>query len=153
MPRLPLLVLPAVVLVIGLTGLAALRDGGGTPGHAHYAPLVHAATAVRATPAPTPAPTPTPTPAPPPTPTPAPVVTAHTMLVAGLTRQWQQITPGQGTTSATPIIVFLHGQAVTAQQEVDRDALTPLVAQGRVELVYPQGLGNSWNAIGCCGYA
>jgi polyhydroxybutyrate depolymerase len=47
----------------------------------------------------------------------------------------------------------LHGQAATAAQEVERNALTPLVAAGRAELVYPQGIGNSWNAGGCCGPA
>ena len=150
MARLPLLTLPAVALVTGLTGLAALR---GTTAQqqerAHYAPLVRAASKVRAAPAPTP----TPTPAPAPTPTPAPQITAHTMLVGGLTRQWEQLTPGGGTTSTTPIIVVLHGQAVTAAYEVDRDAMTPLVAQGSAELVYPQGLGTSWNALGCCAYA
>jgi len=147
MSRLPLLTLPAVALVIGLTGLAALRGSPETPVHGRYSPLVRAATPVHTARAAAP------TPAPAPTPTPAPAVSAHTMLVGGLTRQWEQLAPGGGTTSATPIIVVLHGQAVTAQQEVDRDAMTPLVAQGVAELVYPQGLGTSWNAIGCCAYA
>ena len=147
MARVPLLALPAVALVVGLTGLVALRGSAQTSVRHGYAPLPGTATTVRATPEPTP------TPAPPPTPIPGPVVSAHTMLVGGLTRQWEQLTPGGGTTSSTPIIVVLHGQAVTAAQEVDRDAMTPLIAQGRAELVYPQGLGTSWNAIGCCAYA
>jgi polyhydroxybutyrate depolymerase len=147
MARPPLLALPAIALAVGLTGLLALRGGATTRAHGGYTPLAPAARAVRATT------TPTPTPAPAPTPTPAPVVTAHTMLVGGLTRQWEQLTPGGGTTSSTPIIVVLHGQAVTAAQEVDRDAMTPLVAQGLAELVYPQGIQTSWNAIGCCAWA
>jgi polyhydroxybutyrate depolymerase len=148
--RPPLLTLPAIALATGLTGLVALRASAAPQARSHYAPLVRAATAAsraRATPLPTP------TPAPPPTPAPTPVVTTHTLLVGGLARQWEQLTPGGGTTSATPIIVMLHGQAVTADQEAGRDAMTPLVAQGRAELVYPQGLGNSWNALGCCAYA
>jgi polyhydroxybutyrate depolymerase len=152
MARPPLLALPAIALVTGLTGLAAVRGASKPPVHAHYAPLVRtAATATKAKVETTP--TPTPTPAPAPTPTPAPVITAHTLLVGGLTRQWEQLTPGGGTTSTTPILVVLHGQAVTADQEVGRDTLLPLVAQGRAELVYPQGLGLSWNALGCCAYA
>lgn len=83
----------------------------------------------------------------------APVITLHTLLTGGLARGWEQLTPGGGAGPSTPILVVLHGQAVTAAQEVERDALTPLVAAGRTELVYPQGIGNSWNAGGCCGPA
>jgi polyhydroxybutyrate depolymerase len=147
--RIPLLTVPAIALVTGLTGLVAVRASSAPPPRAHYAPLVRDPSAVPKVAVTRPA---TP-PVAPPTPTPAPVVTAHTLLAGGVTRQWKQLTPGGGTTSTTPIIVVLHGQAVTADQEVGRDAMTPLVARGRAELVYPQGLGNSWNAIGCCAYA
>lgn len=110
------------------------------------------------TPAPTAVPTPKPTPKPTPRPTPvpaprAPVTTVQSIAVDGGVRQWVQVTPGGGMGSSTPILVVLHGSSETAQAEIQRDGLTPLVAQGKAELVYPQGIGNTWNAGGCCGVA
>jgi polyhydroxybutyrate depolymerase len=141
----PLAALAAVLLL-------AMRTGGAPPRPSHYVPLTGAvapaAPAAPATPATPAVPTATPraTPA-------APVVSVHTLPVGGLTRQWEQLAPAGGAGPATPILVVLHGQAETAAQEVQRDALTPLVVTGRAELVYPQGIGNSWNADGCCGPA
>jgi polyhydroxybutyrate depolymerase len=102
------------------------------------------------TPVPTAVPRPAPTPVPPP---PPPVTTVGSIAVDGAVRQWVQVTPGGGVGASTPILVVLHGSAETARAEIQRDGLTPLVAQGRAELVYPQGIGNSWNAGGCCGEA
>jgi polyhydroxybutyrate depolymerase len=136
---------PGVALAVAVAGLMVVRAGREQPTRAHYAPLVRAvAKAPAATPAPAPAPAPTAA---------APVVSVNTLLVDGRARQWQRLTPGGGVTATTPILVVLHGQAVTAAQEVGRDGLTPLVAAGRAELAYPQGIGNSWNAGGCCGAA
>jgi polyhydroxybutyrate depolymerase len=106
--------------------------------------------------APTPAPTAVPRPVPTPQPLPAstpPVTTVGSISVGGGVRQWVQVSPAHGTGASTPILVVLHGSSETASAEIQRDGLTPLVAQGRAELVYPQGIGNSWNAGGCCGAA
>ena len=88
------------------------------------------------------------------TPTPVPPVTAvYTLSVDGRTRRWLQLTPEGPAGVSTPILVVLHGQAVTPDQEVERDGFVALVAQGKAELAYPEGIGESWNAGGCCGPA
>lgn len=153
-----LLTVPAVVLATGLLGLAAVRANQADPAVAHYAPLVRSSVvaADRASRVTTPKTKTLPEPSPAPAPTPQsaqPVVSIHSALIGGIARQWEEITPGVGTSASTPIIVVLHGQAANAALEVDRDAMVPLVADGRAELVYPQGIGNSWNAGGCCGPA
>jgi polyhydroxybutyrate depolymerase len=79
------------------------------------------------------------------------VTTVHAIVVAGQKRSWVQVDPG-GTPSGT-ILVVLHGRWVTPQVELQRDAILPLVAQTGVTLVYPAGIGTSWNAGYCCGVA
>ena len=51
------------------------------------------------------------------------------------------------------MIVSLAGFGATIASEITRDQFTPYAAAGMAEIVYPVGLGESWNAIGCCGYA
>jgi len=132
---------------VAATALHLARPHRGTSGQQR-------AQTVRST-APRPAPTPStvPTPTATPTPPPPPVTATHTLGAGGVTRQWVQVTPGGGVTATTPILVFLHGRSVTPQEEIQRDGLLPLVAQGRAELVYPTGIGKSWNAGGCCSTA
>jgi polyhydroxybutyrate depolymerase len=77
----------------------------------------------------------------------------HEIKVGGLTRSWEQLSPGGAGSEATPIIVVLSGRNATTSEEVARDGLAPLVSAGRAELVYPVGIGKSWNAGGCCGAA
>jgi polyhydroxybutyrate depolymerase len=86
------------------------------------------------------------------TPATAPATTSHSVVVLGQARTWVQIDPG-GTTPAGTILVVLHGRWVTPQIEIARDGLLPLVAQTGVTLVYPAGIGASWNAGDCCGVA
>ncbi|HEY2702268.1 MAG TPA: hypothetical protein VGL20_01120 [Candidatus Dormibacteraeota bacterium] len=139
-----LLALPLAALAAA--GLLATRPAG-PPRPSHGVPVTRAVAR-----APQPTATPRPTPAPPAVPA-APAVSVHTLLVGGVARQWEQLTPGGGAGPATPILVVLHGQKATLTLEVARDGLTPLVTAGRAELVYPQGIGSSWNAGGCCGPA
>jgi polyhydroxybutyrate depolymerase len=81
------------------------------------------------------------------------VRTTHTIKAGGRTRSWVQVTaPGTASGSA-PIIVVLSGIHATPSQEIARDGLVPLAASGSAELVYPAGVGKSWNAGGCCGVA
>ncbi|WP_166459761.1 alpha/beta hydrolase family esterase [Amycolatopsis pithecellobii] len=53
-----------------------------------------------------------------------------------------------------PLLIVLHGRGVTAQLESVRTGFLPYAQRGQVNLVYPLGIGESWNAgHGCCGVA
>jgi polyhydroxybutyrate depolymerase len=78
---------------------------------------------------------------------------SHEIKVGGLARSWEQLSPGGAGSDASPIIVVLSGRNATTSQEISRDGLVPLVSAGSAELVYPAGIGKSWNAGGCCGKA
>lgn len=54
---------------------------------------------------------------------------------------------------SAPIIVVLSGITAPVDFEIDRDRFIPYVRSDSAELVYPVGIGMSWNAIGCCGKA
>ena len=150
----------AGVLVLAVAVIAAVMSLTSKRGAAHVTsaaarsttPHPSAATA-NVTPAPSPSAnsTATPTPA-------APVTTTVTqtmqsILVGAETRQYLVIAPSHQSSTFLPIIVVLHGIEATLQEEIQRDNFTPLVQHGAAELVYPQGLGESWNAGGCCGLA
>lgn len=71
----------------------------------------------------------------------------------GLNRSWEVIAPVAALPKKAPIIVVLAGIAAPIDNEVQRDRFIPYVNAGMAELVYPVGIGESWNAIGCCGRA
>jgi polyhydroxybutyrate depolymerase len=75
------------------------------------------------------------------------------MKVGKLTRTYEVIAPVKPLTKTAPVIVSLAGFGATIASEITRDQFTPYAAAGMAEIVYPVGLGLSWNAIGCCGYA
>jgi polyhydroxybutyrate depolymerase len=77
----------------------------------------------------------------------------HTLRFDHLTRQYLEMTPDRPVSPSIPILVVLHGRRVTPEQEARRDGFLALASQGRAELVYPAGIGRSWNAGGCCGLA
>ncbi|GHF39223.1 hypothetical protein GCM10017566_10640 [Amycolatopsis bartoniae] len=53
-----------------------------------------------------------------------------------------------------PLLIVLHGRGITAQQESTRTGFLPYAERGLVNLVYPLGISESWNAgHGCCGVA
>src|SRR5487761_1243238 len=81
------------------------------------------------------------------------VRTTHTIKAGGRTRSWIQLTAPGSASGSAPIIVVLSGINATASQELARDGLVPLAASGSAELIYPAGVGKSWNAGGCCGVA
>ncbi|MGH2929738.1 MAG: hypothetical protein ACRDL8_16175, partial [Solirubrobacteraceae bacterium] len=80
--------------------------------------------------------------------------TVSTMQVGGMTRSYTVLTPAKTTLPASaPIIVMLSGLNAEQPQEITRDQLTPYVAAGDAEVVYPLAYRESWNAIGCCSWA
>lgn len=173
-PLTALLLVPAVPLLIAAGFGAGWLVSGGAPS---LSPSVASAPqptlpATAATPAPTPTPAPvrpapvhkaTPPPLLPPPPAPVhaaplppppgPTTSVGTITAGGRVRQYLVYAPAGAAASSTPILVVLHGVAATAQLEAQRDDLLPLWNSGQAELVYPMGVGNSWNAGGCCGVA
>jgi polyhydroxybutyrate depolymerase len=77
----------------------------------------------------------------------------YPLTVTGLKRQYTVIKPAGALPKPAPVIVMLAGFGSTVPQEISRDQLAPYAAAGQAEVVYPWGLGNSWNAGICCGYA
>lgn len=145
----PALAVTVAVLLVTTRHGAAHVTGAATPSATTH----HSTAAAKSAPSPAALPTATP----PPTPTPAAPVTVsqtmQTIVVGAETRQYLVIAPSRSTSTSLPIIVVLHGIEATLQEEIQRDDFTPLVQQGAAELVYPQGIGESWNAGGCCGSA
>ena len=134
----------AVMAVTSKRGAAHVTSAAARSTTAH-----HSAAVAKATPSSSATPSATASPA-------APVAVSQTMqslLVGTETRQYLVIAPSHQSTPFLPIIVVLHGIEATLQEEIQRDNFTPLVQQGAAELVYPQGVGESWNAGGCCGPA
>lgn len=53
-----------------------------------------------------------------------------------------------------PLLIVMHGRGITAQQEATRTGFLPYAERGLVNIVYPLGISQSWNAgHGCCGVA
>ncbi|WP_166463061.1 alpha/beta hydrolase family esterase [Amycolatopsis acidicola] len=53
-----------------------------------------------------------------------------------------------------PLLVVLHGRGITARQESARTGFLAYAQRGLANVVYPMGIGQSWNAEhGCCGLA
>lgn len=77
----------------------------------------------------------------------------HAITVDGRERQWSLVSPNGPLSGAAPILVVLHGINAPVDGEEQRDGLLPLAAHGQAQLVYPVGIGESWNAGGCCGEA
>jgi len=79
----------------------------------------------------------------------ATTTSTHSIKVGSLTRQYEVIESTSLPKSA-PILVVLSGAAATTGDEITRDRLMPYATAGKVELVYPMAIEESWNAIGCC---
>lgn len=77
----------------------------------------------------------------------------RSLTIGGIQRSYLVVAPADQHT-ALPLLMILHGRAVTVQQEEIRSDFLPLAQQGKAVLVYPVGYGQSWNADGgCCGEA
>lgn len=81
------------------------------------------------------------------------VTTTYSMKVGGVTRAYDTIVPVAPLPKSAPVIVVLGGIAAPVDNEIDRDRLVPYANDDMAELVYPVGIHESWNAIGCCGWA
>ena len=91
-------------------------------------------------------------PLPTPSPTPAGGTTTATVTldIVGLSRTFDVIRPVQPIAPRLPALVVLHGVNASADYEEQRDGLLPVAAAGQAVLVYPAGIGESWNAGVCC---
>lgn len=82
----------------------------------------------------------------------APGDTTKTLTVDGIERTFLvHVPPGYDGTTRMPVVFDFHGLGTqnTLQKQISRwDDVGD--AQGFIT-VYPQGVGNSWNAGGCCG--
>lgn len=85
---------------------------------------------------------------------------SYSVTVGGVRRGYEVIAPVKPLPKSAPVIVMLAGigapttpGATVAAGEISRDDLVPYVLSDQAELVYPEPLYASWNAIGCCGEA
>lgn len=78
--------------------------------------------------------------------------TNHTMAVGGTQRTYLAV--GSSGKPGLPLLIVLHGRGVSARQESERTGFLTYAERGLADLVYPQGMYDSWNdARGCCGKA
>jgi polyhydroxybutyrate depolymerase len=127
-------VVVAVIVVLGVAGFAGLHavNASGQPAKAKAVATVKVATTTR----------------------------TYSMTVGGLQRGYEVIAPVKAPPKSAPVIVMLAGiGAATASGatmvagEITRDDLVPYATSDQAEIVYPEPLYGSWNAIGCCGEA
>ncbi|HET9080569.1 MAG TPA: hypothetical protein VFO01_08635 [Trebonia sp.] len=85
---------------------------------------------------------------------------SYSITAGGVKRAYEVIAPVKGLPKSAPIIFMLAGigAATTPGKtmvtgEIGRDDLVPYASSNQAELVYPEPLYGSWNAIGCCGQA
>jgi polyhydroxybutyrate depolymerase len=75
------------------------------------------------------------------------------MTVDGRKRGYEVIAPKAALPADAPVIMVLSGLGASDAKEITRDELSPYVSADEAELVYPIATDESWDAIGCCGYA
>jgi polyhydroxybutyrate depolymerase len=82
-----------------------------------------------------------------------PVALLHTMSFGGVDRTYRSFVP-PGTPQRWPLIVVLHGRGQSWRTSVDQSGFLSLVHRHQAVLVFPDGIGRSWNVgDGCCGLA
>jgi polyhydroxybutyrate depolymerase len=81
------------------------------------------------------------------------VTKTYSMKAAGLKRSYEVVTPAKALPKSAPVWVVLAGAKANIPGEIGRDQFVPYVTADKLELVYPVGVDESWNAGGCCGYA
>ena len=77
----------------------------------------------------------------------------YSLTVGGLKRSYEVIASAKAPPKPVPVIIVLGGIGSSASGEASRDDLIPYAGSSQAEFVYPQGYGDSWNAVGCCGEA
>ena len=80
-------------------------------------------------------------------------IKTYSMTVTDLKRSYEVIAPVKAPPKSVPVIVVLGGIGSSASGEASRDDLIPYATDNQAVLVYPQGYGESWNAVSCCGAA
>jgi polyhydroxybutyrate depolymerase len=82
-----------------------------------------------------------------------PTAREHTIAVAGASRTYRSYVP-PGPPEHWPLLVVLHGRGQSWQTVTGQTGFLPLARQRQAVLVFPDGIGRSWNAGGgCCGLA
>ncbi|HJR89445.1 MAG TPA: PHB depolymerase family esterase [Aeromicrobium sp.] len=77
----------------------------------------------------------------------------QTLTVDGRERMYRVFRP-KGLAEPAPLVLVLHGWGFSAQQAEQDYGWNALAAKHRFVVVYPEGVGASWNAGGdCCGPA
>jgi polyhydroxybutyrate depolymerase len=78
--------------------------------------------------------------------------TVHTMPFGGLDRTYRIHKPA-GLAAAAPLVVMLHGAFGDAEQAENSYGWDALADSAKFVVAYPDGIGQTWNAHGCCGKA
>ncbi len=76
----------------------------------------------------------------------------HTMAFGGLDRTYRIHKPA-ALTAAAPLVVMLHGAFGDGQQAENSYGWDQLADSAKFVVAYPDGVGQTWNAHGCCGKA
>lgn len=89
-----------------------------------------------------------------PAPTLQPSDSTRTVTVDGVERSYLlHIPPGLDSVHAVPLVFAFHGAGEQPEILQLSSGLDEVAANSRFVLVYPQGMGNTWNGGTCCGYA
>jgi len=123
-----------VIVALGVVGFVSLRagDANGQPAKTKAAPTVKVATATK----------------------------TYSLMVGNVKRSYEVIAPVKPLRKTAPVIVMLAGigsptssGTTVVAGELGRDVLVNYASSDQAEIVYPEPLYGSWNAIGCCGAA
>jgi len=80
--------------------------------------------------------------------------TRETLMHDGRAREYLVYVPrGYDNTRPVPLVLNFHGATMTAEQQRDFSGMNASADAHGFVVVYPQGVGNSWNAGACCGEA
>jgi polyhydroxybutyrate depolymerase len=84
---------------------------------------------------------------------PQPVMAVRTLSVGGTARTYRSFVP-PGPPGRYPLVLVLHGRGQSWRTAVDQTGFLSLARRHQAVLVFPDGVGRSWNAgSGCCGLA
>ena len=76
----------------------------------------------------------------------------HTMAFGGLDRSYRVHKP-PGLAGPAPLVVMLHGAFGDGEQAEESYGWDQLADSAKFVVAYPNGVGATWNAHGCCGKA
>lgn len=76
----------------------------------------------------------------------------HTMPFGGMDRTYRIHRPA-GLAAAAPLVVMLHGSFGDGEQAENAYGWDQLADSAKFVVAYPDGIGQTWNAHGCCGKA